>query len=190
MSSLEPWRVKADPPMARPRSDWLLTTVNAVRDLVAERLQKHSLNAEAEREMQIALEVIEVIWEELLGRTDTLCREQDRYQQFFECAPDAYAVTDAGCNVREANRALVDILRCARSDMLGMRLTHFIAEPERAIFLTKLVGAIQRPEDKPLTWRSRLQPVGAPAIDALISVRSLPLRRSGVSGLCWLIRPV
>jgi PAS domain-containing protein len=176
--------------IARPRSDWLLTTVNAVRELMVERLEKHSLDAEAEREMQMALEVIEVIWEELLGQTDMLTRERDRFQQFFDHAPDAYAVTDVGCNVREANRALVEILRCARADMLGKPLTRYVAEPERAAFLTKFVGAMQVPGDNPLTWRSRLQPVGAPAIDALLSVRSLPLRRSGVSGLCWLIRPL
>ena len=38
------------------RSEWLLTTINAVREVMTQRLEKHSLDAEAEREVQMALE--------------------------------------------------------------------------------------------------------------------------------------
>ena len=51
--------------MTPPRSEWLLTTVNAVREVVTERLARHELDTRTEREMQMALELIEVIWEEI-----------------------------------------------------------------------------------------------------------------------------
>jgi PAS domain-containing protein len=175
--------------MPDPRAGWFLTTINAVRELMVQRLEKHSLEPDAEREMQMALEEIEVMWEELLGQADLLSREHRRYEEFFEFAPDAYAITDPGSNVREVNRSLTDLLRAVRADMLGKPLSRFIAEPERAIFFANMIGATQHPDRKLLTWRSRLQPVNAPAIDALISVRAMPLRKSGVAGLCWLFRP-
>jgi PAS domain S-box-containing protein len=175
--------------MPDPRTGWFLTTINAVRDLMVQRLEKHSLDPESEREMQMALEVIEVMWEELQGQADLLTREHRRYQEFFEFAPDAYAITDAGSNVREVNRSLTELLRAVRADMLGKPLSRYIPDPERAVFFSNMIGAAHNPDPKPLSWRSRLQPAEGPAIDALISVRAMPLRRSGVAGLCWLFRP-
>jgi PAS domain S-box-containing protein len=175
--------------MPDPRADWFLTTINAVRDLMVQRLEKHSLDPDAEREMQMALEEIEVMWEELQGQADLLSREHQRYQEFFEFAPDAYAITDTGSNVREVNRSLTDLLRVVRADMLSKPLSRYIAEPERAVFFSNMIGATHNPDPKPLSWRSRVQPAAGPAIEATISVRAMPLRRSGVAGLCWLFRP-
>jgi PAS domain S-box-containing protein len=175
--------------MPDPRAGWFLTTINAVRELMVQRLEKHSLDQETEREMQMALEEIEVMWEELQGQADLLTREHRRYQEFFEFAPDAYAITDTGNNVREVNRSLTDLLRVVRADMLGRPLSRYIAEPERAAFFSNMIGASHNPDPKPFSWRSRLQPAEGPALDVLISVRAMPLRKSGVAGLCWLFRP-
>jgi PAS domain S-box-containing protein len=175
--------------MPDPRSGWFVTTINAVRELMEQRLEKHSLDPETERELQMALEEIQVMWEELQGQADLLSLEHRRYQEFFEFAPDAYAITDTGSNVREANRSLADLLRAVRSEMLGRPLSRYIAEPEQAVFLSNMIGATHNAEASPRSWRSRLQPAEGPAIDALISVRAIPLRRSGVAGLCWLFRP-
>ena len=174
--------------MPDPRAGWFLTTINAVRELMVQRLEKHSLDPEAEREMQMALEMIEVMWEELQGQADLLTREHRRFQEFFEFAPDAYAITDTGSNLREVNRSLTELLRVVRADMLGKPLSRYIAEPERAVFFSNMIGATHNPDPKPLSWRSRVQPTAGPAIDALISVRAMPLRQSGVAGLCWLFR--
>jgi PAS domain-containing protein len=175
--------------MPDPRAGWFLATINAVREMMVQRLEKHSLDPEAEREMQMALEEIEVMWEELQGQADLLSREHRRYQEFFEFAPDAYAITDAGSNVREVNRSLCELFRVLRADMLGKPLSRYIAEPERAVFFANMIGAAHNPIRKPLVWRSKLQPAEAPAIEVLIRVRAMPLRRSGVAGLCWLFRP-
>jgi len=168
------------------RTDWLLTTINAVRDVMVQRLEKHSLDPETERELQMALEEIEVMWEELLGQAELLGREHQRYQEFFEYCPDAYAVTDQGGNVREANRALADLLGTVRADLLGKPLLAWIPEGERIPFLENLIAGPA--DEKARSWRSRIQPAEGPSREVVVSVRSMPLYKSGVAGLCWLFR--
>lgn len=171
------------------RSEWLLTTINAVREVMTQRLEKHSLDPETEGEVQMALEEIEVMWEELIGQADLLSREHKRYQEFFEFSPDAYAVTDLGGNVREANRALVEMLKTIRADLLGRPLTRWVDEAERTQFLENLIDAAQTGGDRSRAWRTRVLPSEGAPRGVLISVRALPLYRSGVGGLCWLLRP-
>lgn len=54
------------------RSGWLVNTLNAVREVMLERLEKRSLDGEAEREVQMALEELDVMWEELQGQAELL----------------------------------------------------------------------------------------------------------------------
>jgi len=170
------------------RSDWLLTTVNAVRERMVERLQKRSLDEETEREVQMALEEMETMWEELVGQGELLELERARYQEFFENAPDAYAVTDEGCGIREANRALAELLNLPRGELLGKALSRYVAEEDRGLFLTNVVSALQGAGSRPLRWRARLLPHDGAPVEVAVTVRAVPLRRSGVSGLCWLFR--
>ena len=175
--------------MAGNRAEWLLTTVNAVREIVANRLSRHELDQQTEREMQMALELIETIWQELVGQAGLAEREHERFEEFFEFAPDAFAVTDVGGNLREANRALAELLGVPQSALLGAPLTRHIAEADRAAFLSRFVGLALHTEDRAVSWRSRLQPASGPPIEVAITVRAIPLRKSGVGGLCWLFRP-
>ena len=91
---------------------------------------------QSEREVQMALEELEVMWEELAGQAQVLEREQARYAEFFEHAPDAYLVTEAGGSVREANRAAVELLAGDRRMLLGRALAEWIADEERVGFLS------------------------------------------------------
>src|SRR5262245_19784571 len=106
------------PLMSSANSQWLLTTVNAVRELIIGRLQAASLDADSRRDVQMALEELDVMWEELQGQAELLTRENQRYAEFFDCAPDAYLVTDAGGNIREANRAAAELLGLDRQQLL------------------------------------------------------------------------
>ena len=175
--------------MAGNRSEWLLTTVNAVREIVANRLSRHDLDGQTEREMQMALELIETIWQELVGQAGLAEREHERFVEFFEFAPDAFAVTDVGCNLREANRALAELLGVPQAELLGVPLTRHVAEADRVEFLSRFVGLALQMEDRSVTWKSRLQPAGGAPIEVTFTVRAIPLRKSGVAGLCWLFRP-
>ena len=176
--------------MAGNRSQWLLTTVNAVREVVTNRLARHDLDRQTEREMEMALELIETIWQELVGQAGLAEREHERFVEFFEFAPDALAVTDVGCNLREANRSLAELLGVPQAALLGTPLTRHIAEADRAAFLIRFVGHALHAEDKPVTWRSRLQPASGAPIEVTISVLAIQLHKSGVGGLCWLFRPI
>jgi PAS domain S-box-containing protein len=170
-------------------ADWLSTTVTAVRQLMIQRLEAPSLDADARREIEMALEELDVMWEELQGQAAQLLRENQRYAEFFEYAPDAYLITDAGGNVREANHAAMELFAAARGDVIGRPLSEHIAGGDRVSFLTRTVG-LMLGGAKPLAWKAHIQPAAGAAREVEISVRAIPLKKSGVGGLCWLLRPV
>jgi PAS domain S-box-containing protein len=175
--------------MSGASSQWLLTTVNAVREIMLGRLQAVSLDAESRREVEMALEELDVMWEELQGQAELLNRESQRYTDFFEHAPDAYVITDAGGNIREANGAAAELLRAGRDSLARRPLSQFLAEDDRVGFLSRFVGVVGDGAGKD-AWEARLQPASGQPVRALFSVRAIPLAKSGVGGLCWLIRPL
>jgi PAS domain S-box-containing protein len=167
---------------------WLQTTVTTVRELMMKRLEARTLDDDARREIEMALEELDVMWEELEGQAALLVRENERYAEFFEHAPDAYLITDVGGGVREANRAALELLKAPPADVLGHALGEFVADEDRVGFLARTVGATLG-ETKLSSWRARLQPTQGGACLAEFTVRAIPLRKSGASGLCWLVRP-
>jgi PAS domain S-box-containing protein len=164
--------------------DWLLNTVNAVRELMVQRLARRSLEPDAQRDVQLALEELDVMWEELQAQAVLLSREHRRYAEFFEFAPDAHLITDAGGNIREANRAAAELLGAGY--LPGRPLAQFVLAQDRMAFLSALVGAHAGRS----AWQLTLRTPSGKALPCEIGVRSIPLERSGGSGLCWLIRPV
>lgn len=176
--------------MARVPSQWLSTTVQAVRELMLKRLHSDSLDESSQREVEMALEELDVMWEELQGQAALLERENARYAEFFEFAPDAYLITDPGGSIREANQAAAELFKAARADMVGQPVSHFIAAEDRVTFLTKAVGLMLGGATRRLAWQARVQPLEGPPLDCQFSVRAIPLKKSGAAGLCWLVRPV
>jgi PAS domain S-box-containing protein len=170
------------------QTDRLRTTIDAVREVMVKRLEGHSLDAEAERDIQMALEEMEVMWDELLGQAEALTRENERYAEFFEYAPDAYLVTDAGGNVREANESAAELLGVPKRELLDRTLSEFVVADDRVKFLSSFVGALVNPQQRAQTWSSRIKGTGGGELPVSMSVRGIPLKRSGVRGLCWLIR--
>jgi PAS domain-containing protein len=158
--------------MTAQTSDWLRTTVTAVRELMIRRLEADSLDQDARREVEMALEELDVMWEELQGQADLLSRENERYAEFFDFAPDAYLITDTGGNIREANQAAAELLGAPREKLLGQPV------------------GVRLPATCPATWRGSIRTPGGATLEVDLSVRSIPLKKSGVGGICWLIRPV
>ena len=169
--------------------EWLLNTVSAVRDLMIKRLEAESLDGDAKREMEMALEELDVMWEELHGQAALLVRENERYAEFFEYAPDAYLITDPGGSIREANQAALEFLNAPRDELVGHSLSQYVAPEDRVSLLARTVGLLLGPA-RPLAWRTRLQPREREALAAEFSVRAIALKKSGAAGLCWLMRPV
>ena len=166
---------------------WLSTTVAAVRDLMIKRIEADVAGGEAKRDMEMALEELDVMWEELQGQAALLTRENERYAEFFEYAPDAYLITDAGGNIREANRAALELFKASRDDMLDGPLSALVPENERVGFLTRTLG-LMLGTSKTLAWRAHVQPLEGAAHEVEFSVRGIPLKKSGIAGLCWLVR--
>ena len=166
-----------------------MTTVTAVRELMIKRLETE-LDVEAKRDLEMALEELDVMWEELQGQASLLLRENERYAEFFQFAPDAYLITDAGGGIREANEAALELLKAPRDAVVGKSLSDYVAAEERVGFLARTVSLMLGAGAKPPAWRAHLQPAAGAAIAAEFSVRAIPLKKSGVGGLCWLIRPV
>ena len=169
--------------------EWLMTTVSAVRELMIKRLEAESLDDDSRRAMEMALEELDVMWEELQGQAALLVRENERYAEFFQYAPDAYLITDAGGSIREANEAALELLKVPRNEVLGKALSEFIGADDRVGFLARTVGLMLGGTTKPLAWRAQLKPREGEALAAEFSVRAIPLKKSGVGGLCWLVRP-
>ena len=169
--------------------EWLLTTVSAVRELMIRRLEADSLDVESKREIEMALEELDVMWEELQGQAALLLRENERYAEFFQYAPDAYLITDAGGGIREANQAALELLQSPRDAVIGHALSEYIGDDDRVTFLTRTVSLMLGGPVKPVAWRAQLKHGGGEPMAAEFSVRAIPLKKSGVGGLCWLIRP-
>src|SRR3954469_4209813 len=145
------------------KSMWLRTTMDAVRDIMVRRLEKHSLDPESEKEIQMALEELEVMWDELQGRAEMLTRENERYAEFFDYAPDAYVITDAGGNIREVNRAATELFGATRAELVGPPRSAAVPAPEGVGFLTRWVGIIVADATRPASWRGQIRGAqGAP----------------------------
>src|SRR3954468_7707644 len=172
------------------KSMWLRTTMDAVRDIMVRRLEKQSPHPGSEKKIQMALEELEVMWDELQGRAEMLTRENERYAEFFDYAPDAYIITDAGGNVREVNHAAEELLGAKKDAMVGTPLGEFIAAGHRVKYLSTFVGLFANPQESATTWESAVRGADGKEKAVSLSVRGLPLKRSGVRGLCWLIRPL
>lgn len=170
---------------------WLSTTVQAVRELMLKRLGGDSLDEASHREVEVALEELDVMWEELQGQAALLERENARYAEFFEHAPDAYLITDPGGSVREANQAAGELFKAPRGEIVGRHLSDFIASEDRVSFLTRAVGLmLGAGAARTLAWQARVAPLQGPSVVCEFSVRAIPLKKSGAAGLCWLVRPV
>ena len=81
------------------------------------------------------------------------------------------------------------VARGARA-IVGRPLSGFLCGEERVRFLTRVVGMLAGGGLTPQTWQARLQPAEGAAVAAELTVRAIPLRKSAIGGLCWLIRPV
>ena len=125
-------------------------------------------------------DAVDSIWSELKGLAALLARENERCARFFDFAPDAYLVTDAGGGIREANRSALELLGGEREAVLGRTLADFIAPGERLDLLEGAPPGARR--------RVRMQRASGEAFAAELTARAVPLRESGAGGLCWLLR--
>jgi PAS domain-containing protein len=116
----------------------LLATVTALR----ERMQG------AHRELDVA-------WEELQAEAALLARESRRYAEFFQFAPDAYAITDAGGTVLEVNHATLELLQAQTGDVVGQVLARYIGERAPRVELIARAIPLKKSDARGLCWLLR-----------------------------------
>jgi len=107
--------------------DRLFSTVSAAREMMVKRLAAESLAPEERRDMEMALKELDAMWGELSGEAAILERENQRYAEFFEFAPDACLITDVAGSVREANQAALELLGVTRAELVGRSLNDHVA---------------------------------------------------------------
>lgn len=152
-------------------------------DVVVQMLQDLS---SALHELRAAASELRRQNEELTVARRAVEAEHQRYQEFFEFAPDGYLVTDAEGTIREANRAAATLLAAHHDHLIGKRLVSFVAERDRSTFQSRLA---RLPELRQLRgWEVRFQALrGAPFLAAL-SVTAVGDPQTEMGILRWLIR--
>ncbi len=113
-------------------------------------LEKHLAQRTAEliqinRELSTTLEEQAVLEEELRQQNEELSIANEnarlleqRYEDLFEFAPNAYLVTDVNGIIQEVNRAAEKLFCLPRIYLIGKPIFVFIAEPHRRNFLTQV----------------------------------------------------
>ena len=98
-------------------------------------------------------------------------RENKRYVELFEDAPDGYVVTDLHGVIEQANLAAVKLLRSPRDFIVGMPLALCVHKEAQTVFFERLneLDALEAVRD----WEIRFQPwKGAPFRGSVNIVKS------------------
>ncbi|MFQ5804286.1 MAG: histidine kinase dimerization/phosphoacceptor domain -containing protein [Candidatus Methylomirabilales bacterium] len=156
-----------------------------VQDVVVEILRGLSNSL---HELQVAAKDLREQNEELTATRRAVGAERQRYQEFFEFAPDGYLVTDAEGTIREANRAAAALLTAHQDHLIGERLVTFVAERDRRTFQSQLA---RLPELRQVwNWEVRFQPLKGVPFLAAISAAAVGDPQSKLATLRWLVRDI
>ncbi|MGB3652895.1 MAG: PAS domain S-box protein [Rivularia sp. (in: cyanobacteria)] len=123
--------------------------------------------------------------EELFIANENAKLQQQRYENLFEFAPDAYLVTDANGKIQEANRAASNLLGVSRKYLIGKPIFVFVAKPDRKSFRTQ-VNLLERVED----WECYIQPRKSTPFNATITITSIHNSERKLVGKRLMIRDI
>ncbi len=144
------------------------------------------------QELSVSLEEQTVFEEELRQQNEELLiahedakLQQQRYENLFEFAPDAYLVTDANGKIQEANRAASILLVVSRKYLIGKPIFVFIAKRDRKSFRTQ-VNLLERVED----WECYIQPRKSTPFNATITITSIHNSEGKLVGKRLMIRDI
>jgi PAS domain S-box-containing protein len=140
------------------------------------------------RELEIAAEEIEALWEELGRHAERLVRERALNAALFEQAPLACLITDVHGNVRDANAAAVALIEAPAQYLLGKPLSIFIAEEERESFRIRLANVLRTPERLIASWLTRIKSSDGLPRDVKVDLRLMPQDGKNALPLLWFFR--
>ncbi|HKX38474.1 MAG TPA: PAS domain-containing protein [Burkholderiales bacterium] len=180
--------------MYLPQDGSLFASLRDIRDVVEKKLRAAAGEPpEGDfgrlRALELALEELNVLWEELKDQSDRLSTEGRRYADLFDFAPDAYLVTDPYGTITEANHAAVGMLGVPVAYLLGKQMASFISMSHRAHYRQQLITLIAEGGATRQAWRSVVAPREATEIAVEFSVAGVRHPHSSMLYLCWLLRP-
>jgi len=153
-------------------------------------LEKSNLELEQTlEELQVAQAELQQQNEDIATSRLLIEREQRRYQDLFDFAPDGYVVTDALGVIREANQAISALLYQEQKFLIGKPLRIFIPQSERSAFHTQLEYLGKRPHPAK-KWELNLKPKRGKVFPAAITVGTISDEQGKLVGFRWLIRDV
>lgn len=117
--------------------------------------------SEVFQDLSITLEELQVADEELRQQNEELVlarqhaeAERQRYQELFDCAPDAYLVTGKDLLIQEANHAAATLLAVPKQRLRGKPFILFVESAEQQLFYNHLSHLSQ--PGKVSSWEMRL----------------------------------
>lgn len=166
-----------------------------------------SIESEISAELATALEELQVTVEELYQQQEELLAarqevelERQRYQNFFEFAPDGYLVTDSKGIIREANYAAENLFNIPRNLIIGKPFIILVTKTDRLSIQTTLERlnklcdrrAKQQTKNKAFfgEWELSLQPRDRPSFPAWVTLSTECDRQGKIIGLRWLFRDI
>lgn len=174
-------------------------------DLVLEVLREHSkdtvlpgsvpLLTGAVDDLTIAMEELRAAHAEVAAQRedmDKTCRdvqrEQRRYVELFEDAPDGYVVTDIHGVIAQANLAAIRLFDSAREVVTGTPLALFVKEEDKAAFFGRLneMEALECVRD----WELRFRPWKGKPFWASVNIAKVQIPEQEESSLRWLIHDI
>jgi PAS domain S-box-containing protein len=148
-------------------------------------------------ELQTAHEELRVQGEELGVTRQQLETERQRYRDLFEYAPEGYIVTDAEGVIRDANRAIAEMLGVQAWFLVGKPLAAFVQDADLRAFRAELNALRQsgarsgEAESSPmLNMELRLRPRGGEPMEVLISYIGVPDATGEIRAIRWMLRDV
>jgi PAS domain S-box-containing protein len=178
------------------RMHWLLNTVQAVEDLLQEKIDK-SDDGQAPgardpviQELKISLEELRVVGEELKRQSEELALEKQRYADLFNYAPDAYVLTNLDAGIREANRAAAQLFQSSQHHLVGKPLALYVHESERQAFRTRLIFMAAGTGEQKQQFDLTVVPHPDARLLTRVSVSVVLEPRGRPKSLCWLLRVV
>jgi PAS domain S-box-containing protein len=142
--------------------------------------------AEGLDELRVAEEELLQQHAELLATRQEVEIQRERYRELFDCAPEAYVVTDLYGTIQEANRTAATRLHYAQDALKHYPLLVFIAPDDHLDFQNHLLRCQENPVAQ--TWEGTVQPRHGPPFPALFTSVAVDDRQGRPIGRRWLLR--
>ena len=116
--------------------------------------------------------------------------ERTRYKEIFEFAPDGYLVTDPSGNIREANRAIVELLGVSRMGLLGKPIVLYVTPDERQRFhlYIDILAGERGAQAGEVEWEMQFKGRQGRQFPAGLTAAPIRNAEDELVGLHWLVR--